>query len=88
MIWRSLAKLSSTETSFAVTAGAGICTTAGLLLAGNEPNHFSTSFLASATSKSPAIAIVAFAGTYQVRKKFFTSSTDAATRSSCLPIVR
>src|SRR5580698_11350326 len=85
--WRSFANGSSTVIVCDGTTGAGTTTTLGFVLGGKLPNHFCTSCLATAGSKSPTSASVAFDGTYHVLKKLLTSSTDAATRSSCLPIV-
>lgn len=88
VICRSLAKASATSTRAARGAGAGTVTSAGLRAVGSEPNHLLTVALMVAGSKSPTIVKVALAGTYQVRQKFLTSSSDAPARSSWRPIVR
>jgi hypothetical protein len=54
--------------------------------AGMGPNHFSTSALASAGSKSPAMASTAFPGPYQRSKKSRTSGRVAASTSSSVPM--
>ena len=59
---------------------------AGLPWLGIEPKFFSMSALACCGSKSPATTSEAFAGSYQVAKNCFTSSTLAASRSSCEPM--
>src|SRR5688572_10732611 len=73
---------------FCVSACGGTLTCVGLATFGSPPNHFSTSFLVSATSMSPPIAIVAFEGAYHFLKKPWTSASVAPSRSSCLPITR
>jgi hypothetical protein len=54
---------------------------------GSEPKYFFTSFTTSSVFTSPPTASVALFGPYQRWKKPFTSSSVAALRSSCEPIV-
>ena len=54
---------------------------------GSGPNHFFTSSSVFTGSTSPPMASVQLLGAYQRRKKSFTSSSDAAVRSSWLPMV-
>src|SRR5215510_13353262 len=54
---------------------------------GMSPKYFSTFSFAAAGLTSPAITTTALAAPYQVRNQFFTSSSDAAERSSIEPMV-
>src|SRR5262245_57130987 len=71
----------------AASCGVGGALDDGVGRVGKLTNHFCTSALASSVSKSPASTKVALLGAYHCLKKFLTSGIDAASRSSCRPIV-
>jgi hypothetical protein len=85
----SRAKVSSISLrTVAFSSGIGTTVRGGSVIFGKLPNHFWTSSLPWASWKSPARVRVALLGTYHWRKKLFTSSTLAVSRSSWRPIVR